>query len=87
MQYNYRKELIFDVLVAIGYKDKKSIPTYINAYGIPKEIKTGQTIGTGRKYVKSFIDKVWNDNITMKEVAETLFLLIKVTIDNNVGIS
>lgn len=57
-QYNYRKELIFGVLVAIGYKDKKSIPD-INAYGIPKEIKTGQTIGTGRKYVKSFIDKVW----------------------------
>src|SRR5688572_22712803 len=48
-QYNYRKELIFDVLVAIGYKDKKSILTYINAHGIPNETKTAQAIGTGGK--------------------------------------
>ena len=89
-QYNYQKELIFDVLVSIGYKDKKSILTYINAYGIPNEIKTGQAIGTGRKYVKSFIDKVWNDNITMKEVAEigyfTIEYIEKFRLDESVGI-
>ena len=89
-QYNYQKELIFDVLVSIGYKDKKSILTYINAYGIPNEIKTGHAIGTGRKYVKSFIDKVWNDNITMKEVAEigyfTIKYIEKFRLDESVGI-
>jgi 20S proteasome alpha/beta subunit len=88
--YKFRQELIFDVLVTIGYKDKKSILTYINAYGLPSEVKTGQSIGTGRKYVKSFIDRVWNDNITMKEVAEIGYFIIKYIekfkLDESVGI-
>ncbi|HET7643065.1 MAG TPA: hypothetical protein VFK40_06125 [Nitrososphaeraceae archaeon] len=52
LQYKFRQELIFDVLVTIGYRNKKSILTYINAYGLPSEVKTGQSIGTGRNMLK-----------------------------------
>lgn len=89
-QYRNYPELKIDVLVAMGYKDKQSSLTYIDVLGIPKNVKTGQAIGTGRKYIKSFIDRVWTKNITMKDVAEigyfTIKYIEKFRLDESVGI-
>lgn len=78
-QYNFRSELRFDILVAIGYKDTKSTLTYIDANGTPNIINgiEARAIGTGRKYIKSFLDSIWNNNITMREVAEAGYFIIK----------
>ena len=91
-QYNFRSELRFDVLVAIGYKDTKSTLTYIDANGTPNIINgiEARAIGTGRKYIKSFSDSIWNNNITMREVAEVGYFIIKYIekfkLDESVGV-
>lgn len=76
-KYNFKKELVFEVLVAVQYMDKKSALTYINAYGVPRTIEGCTVIGTGGKYVKALLEKGWRDTMTMDAAAELGWLMIK----------
>lgn len=78
-RYKFRKELTFDVLVGMQYKDKPSTLTYINAYGLTHEITGFHTIGSGGRYAKVLlrVQDLYDNNMTMKEVAEIGYFIIK----------
>ena len=61
------------------YKDKPSTLTYINAYGLTHEITGFHTIGSGGRYAKVLlrVQDLYDNNMTMKEVAEIGYFIIK----------
>jgi 20S proteasome alpha/beta subunit len=89
-RYRYRSDTVFDVLVGIVYRDRESILTYINAYGLTDRVETYQTIGIGAKYSKLFLEKAWNAESTMEQVAEIGYFIIryieKLGLDLSVGL-
>ena len=76
-RYNYRNETTFDVLTASAYPDRESVLTYINAYGLTNRVQGYQIIGSGEKYARPFVDKAWRPNMTMKQVAELGYFIIR----------
>jgi 20S proteasome alpha/beta subunit len=76
-RYEFKENLIFDVLVAIAYPDKDSILTYIDAYGSTHMVENYRAIGAGAKYAKMYLEKTWNNNLTMEQVAELGYFIIK----------
>jgi 20S proteasome alpha/beta subunit len=76
-RYEYNENLIFDVLVGIAYPDKDSTLTYIDFYGSTHTVENYRVIGAGAKYAKMYLEKIWNDNLIMEQVAELAYFIIK----------
>jgi hypothetical protein len=77
-RYNYRDNLVFGVLVGIAYPHQDSSLTYIDSYGSIETIQSGyKVIGAGAKYAKPYLEKEWNAEMTMAQVAELGFFIIR----------
>jgi len=89
-RYRYRNDTVFDVLVGIAYPDRESTLTYIDTYGLPNAVETYQTIGMGARYSKPFLKEAWNVDLTMEQVAEIGYFIIryieKLGLDLSVGL-
>jgi 20S proteasome alpha/beta subunit len=76
-KYEWRYDTDFDVLIAMQYKDRMSSLTYVSSNGLPHPVNKYHTSGSGSKYAKIFLQKIWNENMTMKQVAEVGYFIIK----------
>jgi 20S proteasome alpha/beta subunit len=80
-KYDFDLNYYFDVLAAIQPPDKPSILQSISGYGQPRYVKDYDIIGSGAPYAKVFLKKCWNGQMTMEQVAELGYFIIKY-IDN-----
>jgi 20S proteasome alpha/beta subunit len=76
-RYNFHENLVFDVLIRIAYPDTDSTLTHIDSNGTPETVETYKAIGAGAKYAKAYLDKNWNKQMTMIEVAELGYFIIR----------
>jgi 20S proteasome alpha/beta subunit len=63
--------------------------TNFSGYGIPEPVNSTKVIGHGEPYGALFIDRMWNKNMTMEQVAKLGLFIIKLIqytkIDSSVG--
>ena len=90
-KYKFSNLFAFDVLVGIQYNNQNSTLTYISQYGTSRPINEFRIIGTGGKYIKIFMEKVWKKDMRMEDVSELGYFIIKYIenfrLDYTVGIS
>jgi 20S proteasome alpha/beta subunit len=90
-KYKFSNLFAFDVLVGIQYNNQNSSLTYISQYGTYRPIDDFRIIGTGGRYAKIFMKKIWNKEMRMEEVAELGYFIIKYIenfgLDNTVGVN
>lgn len=81
---------IFDILVAIGYKNRPATLTYLNSFGLLSPEGKYRLIGSGTRYAKAFLEQIWNKDMTMTKVAEIGYFVIKyieqLKLDHTVGL-
>jgi 20S proteasome alpha/beta subunit len=75
-EYGFPPDL-YDVLIATQPPDKPSTLHLINSFGKPYTIKNHQSIGSASPYAQVFLKKCWNDKMTMEQVAELGYFIIK----------
>jgi 20S proteasome alpha/beta subunit len=75
-EYGFAPNL-YDVLIAIQPPNKSSTLNLIQGSGTPYTIKNYHTIGSGSPYAQVFLKKCWNDQMTMEQVAELGYFIIK----------
>ena len=76
-KYKFNNYFTFDVLVGIQYQYQNSTLIHISQHGLPRPINEFRIIGTGGKYAKVFMKKIWNKDMRMEEVAELGYFIIK----------
>ncbi|MGA9150734.1 MAG: hypothetical protein WBZ36_09155 [Candidatus Nitrosopolaris sp.] len=76
-RHKFQYEFNFCLLVGVWYEDKPSSLHLISAYGWPRTIEKILAIGSGEKYAKVIIKKLWNENMSMEQVAELGYFAIK----------
>ena len=67
----------FDILVEIGHQDKPATLTYLNSFGLLNPEAKYRLIGSGSRYAKTFLERIWNRDMTMAKVAEIGYFVIK----------
>jgi len=81
---------IFDILVGIGHQDKPATLTYLNSFGLLNPEAKYRLIGSGSRYAKTFLERIWNRDMTMAKVAEIGYFVIKyieeLKLDHTVGL-
>lgn len=89
-RHKFQSESNFQLLVAVGFENKKSCLTYISVYGWPRSIDGCIAIGSGQHYAKIFLKHIWKQDMTMKRVAEIGHFAIKYieqfALDQTVGV-
>jgi 20S proteasome alpha/beta subunit len=68
---------LYDILVATQPPDKPSTLKLIQGSGTPYTIKNYQVIGSGSPYGQVFLKKRWRPEMTMQQVAELGYFIIK----------
>jgi len=70
---------LYDVLVAIQppQEGRRSRLNLIQGSGTPYMIKNYQIIGSGYPYAQIFLKKCWDEKMTMEQVAELGYFIIK----------
>ena len=78
-------------MVGIQYQYQDSTLTYITQHGIQRPINEFRIIGTGEKFAKIFMKKIWNKDMRMESIAELGYFIIKYIenfrLDNTVGVN
>jgi 20S proteasome alpha/beta subunit len=67
----------FDVLVGIQRVDITSILHYIYPNGTLEPVRNYKAIGAGSPYGSIYLKKIWNKDMTMEEVAELGYFIIR----------
>jgi 20S proteasome alpha/beta subunit len=77
-------------LVGIGHQDKPATLTYLNSFGLLNPEAKYRLIGSGSRYAKTFLERIWNRDMTMAKVAEIGYFVIKyieeLKLDRTVGL-
>lgn len=81
---------IFDILVGIAHQDRPSTLTYVNSYGLPNREEGYRIIGSGTRYAKVFLERIWNKDMPIAKVAELGYFAIRyieqLKLDRTVGL-
>jgi len=81
---------IFDILLGRAYQDRPSTLTYVNSYGLPNSEEGYRIIGSGTRYAKVFLQRMWNRDMPMGKVAELGYFAIRyieqLKLDHTVGL-
>ena len=89
-RHKFQNESNFQLLVAVGFANKKSSLTYVSAHGWPRTIDGCVAIGSGENYAKIFLKHIWKQDMTMKQVGEIGHFAIKYieefALDQTVGV-
>jgi 20S proteasome alpha/beta subunit len=79
----------FDVLVALQTSNG-AILQYVLPQGLAEPVRRYKAIGHGEPYGSVFLKRLWNDNMTMEQVAELGYFIIryieKFELDSTVGV-
>lgn len=93
LNLNYRDVLggqVFDVLVGIKTQDAGGLLQYILPRGFAEPVRRYKAIGHGEPYGSFFLKQLWRPNMTMEQVAELGYFIIKyiegTELDSSVGI-
>jgi 20S proteasome alpha/beta subunit len=75
-EYGFAPNL-YEVLVAIQPPDKPPTLNLIQGSGTPYTIKNNHAIGSSALYAQVFLKKCWYDGMTMEQVEELGYFIVK----------
>jgi 20S proteasome alpha/beta subunit len=73
----FKKDLFFNLLVAVQSPQKPTILTYVIGDGGKRGVHTFESIGVGSMFAEPFLQNIWNSNLKMSKVAELGWFIIK----------
>jgi 20S proteasome alpha/beta subunit len=76
-KYGFNPNFYYDVIVATQPPDKPPTLNLINGSGTPYTIKKYHTIGSGSPFSQVFLKRCWEPEMTMEQVAELAYFIIK----------
>jgi 20S proteasome alpha/beta subunit len=76
-RYNFQYDFAFDTLVATQPPDRPSSLNFISRNGLPHEVIDYCAVGSGKTYAKVFLEKSWDKDMMMEQVAELAYFIIK----------
>lgn len=76
-KYDFNPNYNYSIVVARALPDSDSNLTVISGNGLPLKIDGCIAIGSGQGYTKIFLNKVWHKDMTMEQVAELGYFIIK----------
>ena len=74
---HFKKDLFFNLLVAVQYPQKPTILTYVIGDGGKQVVNTYESIGIGSVFAEPFLKNIWNSNLKMSTIAALGWFIIK----------
>jgi 20S proteasome alpha/beta subunit len=76
-RYNFQYDFAFDTLVVTQPPDRTSGLNFISRNGLPHEVMDYCAVGSGKTYAKVFLEKSWDKDMLMEQVADLAYFIIK----------